>query len=146
MSEPTGRPPALENPVHTSLRLSDELLADIDAIAVREDTNRSQLMRAWAWEAVDDYGRDITHILTDDWVDFVEAQEAYLKAQNVFMRRLLLLFGGLLFVEVGLPFLPDLYALIAATVVISFAAVVGFFGWRDRTPPPDLPQPIDYRR
>jgi len=145
MTESKGRPPDIERATHTSLRLSEELLADIDSIATRQGTNRSEILRTFSWAAVDDFERDITHIESGQWREFKDAQADFLKAQNVFMRRLLVLFGGLIFVEVGLPLLPQPYALGVGLVIITLALTLGVIGYRDRTPPPDLPDELEYR-
>jgi hypothetical protein len=145
MKESKGRPPEIERATHTSLRLSEELLADLDSIALREGTNRSEVLRSYAWLAIDDFERDITHIHAPEWREFKEAQADFLKSQNVFMRRLLVLFGGLLFIEVALPYVPQDLALGVAGVIITLALVIGISGYRDRTPPPELPEEIEYK-
>ena len=145
MTNAKGRPPEIEESTHTSLRLSEELLADLDSVALRQGTNRSEILRSYAWLAIDDFERDITHIEAAEWREFKEAQSAFLKSQNVFMRRLLVLFGGLLFIEVGLPYIPDPAALGVAGVVITLALVMAYMGFKDRTPPPELPDELDYK-
>jgi hypothetical protein len=117
----------------------------LDSVALRQNTNRSEILRSYAWLAIDDFERDITHIEAGEWRQFKEAQSDFLKAQNVFMRRLLALFGGLLFIEVALPYVPEAAALGIAGVVITLALVIGYLGFKDRTPPPELPEELDYK-
>jgi len=84
-------------------------------------------------------GRDTVEIPKVEYQTFVSEQYEYIDAQNRFVRRLLVLFGFLLLVEVGTNYLPIIYGVPLAAAAIAYGVWAAIQAMRDRKTPPQPP-------
>jgi hypothetical protein len=85
-------------------------------------------------------GRETVEIPKDQYQAFVSDQYEYIDAQNRFVRRLLVLFGFLLLVEVGTNYLPLMYGVPLAVAAIAYGVWAAIQAIRDRKTPPQPPE------
>jgi len=140
-----GRPPQIGDTdapaANMTVRTSQSDVAEIDLIAANEGRSRSETVRRMLSDGITRYHRDHVEIPRAEYRDFVKAQYEYIDSQTVFVRRLLILFGLLLLVELASQYLPIMYGLPLAVVAISYAVWAAYSAMKDKKAPP---QPPDY--
>jgi len=140
----TGRPPKVgddDTPaVNMTVRTSPADIDAIDYIADNEGRSRSATVRRMLSDSIVRYHRDHVEIPKDVYADFVTDQYEYIDSQSTFVRRLLVLFGFLLLVELASQYLPLMYGVPLAVVAISYAVWAAVAAMKDKKSPPQPPE------
>jgi len=136
-----GRPPEIGEAAadNMTVRVKRSHLAELDLIATNEGRSRSETVRRVIADYLQSRGRDTVEIPEGEYSTFVSDQYEYIDAQTRFVRRLLVLFGFLLLVEVGTNYLPLMYGAPLAAIAIGYGVWASIQATRDRTAPPQPP-------
>jgi len=136
-----GRPPEIGEAAadNMTVRIKRSHLAELDLIATHEGRSRSETVRRVISDYLERRGRDTVEIPKVEYQTFVSEQYEYIDAQNRFVRRLLVLFGFLLLVEVGTNYLPIIYGVPLAAAAIAYGVWAAIQAMRDRKTPPQPP-------
>ena len=137
-----GRPPEIGEAAadNMTVRVKRSHLAELDLIATNEGRSRSETVRRVIADYLQARGRDTVQIPEAEYRAFVSDQYEYIDAQTRFVRRLLVLFGFLLLVEVGTNYLPLMYGVPVAVIAIAYGVWASVQATRDRTAPPQPPE------